>query len=116
MRYVLGVDFDGVIHRYGQGDQGSAIYDIPTLGAQDALRQYVQAFDVHIVSTRAASNEGRERIKQWLKRYNFPSMPISDRKPPGELLVMLDDRAWRFLGTFPPVAELKAFRPWWSHQ
>ena len=114
MRYVLGVDFDGVIHRYGLGDQGPVIYDVPTPGAQEALRHYVEAFDVHIVSARAASSDGQECIKQWLARYDFPCMPISDRKPPGELLVVLDDRAWPFRGIFPSVAELEAFRPWWA--
>lgn len=116
MRYVLGVDFDGVIHRYRNGDQGAAIYDTPTPGAQEALRHYVEAFDVHIVSARAASSEGQARIKQWLSCYNFPPVPLSDRKPPGELLVLLDDRAWPFRGIFPSVEELLAFRPWWAQK
>lgn len=115
MRYVLGIDFDGVIHRYSQGDQGAMIYDRPTIGAVEALRKYMEVFDVHIVSARAASEEGIDAIRVWMRHYNFPDLPISNKKPPGELLVLLDDRAWLFDGTFPSVEALQCFEPWWKH-
>ena len=114
MSYVLGFDFDGVIHRYGQGDQGATIYDIPTPGAHEALQRYMTAFDVQIVSARAARPEGVEAIQAWLVQHALPLLPCSDRKPTGELLVMLDDRAWQFDGQFPTVDELLTFQPWWK--
>lgn len=114
MRYVLGVDFDGVIHRYGQGDRGKVIYDIPTPGAKEYLEKYVRAFDVHIVSSRASSIEGQMAIREWMSVKNMPDIPCSDRKPSGELLLTIDDRAFQFRGIFPTVAELLEFKPWWA--
>ena len=116
MKYVLAVDFDGVIHRYGRGDLGQDIYDIPTPRAKEFLEQYIQAFDVHILSSRASTDAGVDAIHTWMKHYDLPSIPASNKKPDGELLVILDDRSWQFNGTFPSVEELLAFRPWWQRR
>lgn len=114
MKYVLGIDFDGVIHRYRLGDCGQNIYDIPTPGAREALEQYVQQFDVHIISSRASTPEGVVAIKTWMAENNLPDLPVSNKKPDGEILVIIDDRGWRFDGVFPSVEELFAFHPWWQ--
>jgi len=114
MRYVVGIDFDGVIHRYSMGDMGDDIYDIPTSGASESLRRYIQIFDVQIVSARAATSVGQEKIHQWMKKHDLPPLPCSDKKPGGELLVMIDDRAFEFRGVFPSTEELLNFKPWWK--
>ena len=114
MRYVLGIDFDGVIHAYRRGDCGPVIYDTPTPGAAAALEAYRSVFDVQIVSARAKTAEGREAITAWMRTHGLPPLPASDRKPAGELLVTLDDRAWLFRGTWPSAQALQQFRPWWQ--
>lgn len=114
MQYVLALDFDGVIHRYSRGDQGSVIYDTPTPGTREALQQYQRVFDVYIVSARAATQEGKDHIAAWMRHYDLPQFPITNMKPPGELLVSIDDRAWLFQGTFPTISKLLRFKPWWD--
>jgi hypothetical protein len=74
----------------------------------------MKAFDVCIVSSRASTPEGVKAIKAWMEKHDLPSLPISNQKPSGEILVLLDDRAWLFRGVFPSVEELSAFQPWWK--
>lgn len=114
-RQVLGIDFDGVIHWYRQGDLGQEnVYDEPVPGALEFINACLSVYDIFIVSARASSEIGREAIRMWLDKYGFPSfLPISDKKPSGELLVMIDDRAIGFNGKFPSLQELSSFKPWW---
>jgi hypothetical protein len=37
---------------------------------------------------------------------------VTDTKPEAD--VYLDDRGWRFSGTFPSVDQIEEFRPWWA--
>lgn len=114
-RDIIVIDFDGVIHRYSRGDIGTGeIYDLPSDGALDAISSYLCEFDVYIQSSRASTPEGTIAIKTWLSDHGFPDLPISDRKPSGEIRVIIDDRGINFSGKFPSLDEVRGFRTWWQ--
>jgi hypothetical protein len=125
MARILCLDFDGVLHSYTSGWQGPAVIpDPPVPGFARFLLQAVEHFQVHVFGSRSAFPDGREAMRDWLwrhlhqepeldgatanhlmKRIQFPS-----RKPAA--FVSLDDRAVRFDGAWPDVAELAAFKTW----
>lgn len=49
---TIGVDFDGVIHRYSRGWQGGRIYDPPVDGAAEGLRTILELEPVFIFTAR----------------------------------------------------------------
>lgn len=107
------VDFDGVLHSYIAGWKGAdVIPDEPTPGAQAFVRTMLDAgWDVVIVSTRAREPDGRRAIVTWLAAHDFPALDVQHEKPPA--LVYLDDRAMRFDGEWPTVAQVDvAAKPW----
>ncbi|MFA7120239.1 MAG: hypothetical protein WC277_02050 [Bacilli bacterium] len=107
---LLSLDFDGVLHRYRQGYHDGTIYDGPTPGALEFVREAQNHFLLVIHSARARTLEGRRDIQVWLVKYGFPQIPITSEKPPAFL--HLDDRAATFTGTFPTPAALLEFKPW----
>jgi hypothetical protein len=134
---ILCIDFDGVVHSYTSGwDAIHVIADPPVPGAIKALLDYMQAgYDVAIYSARSSSIRGRRAMKMWLKNalYDYwlhgGSHPILDDcecgmdvrqltsrfkwpwfKPMAVLTI--DDRAFHFTGTFPPVSFIREFKPW----
>lgn len=129
---ILCLDFDGVLHSYTSGWKGvAAIPDAPTLGAMDFLRRVYEdgRFDVAIFSSRSKSLRGRWAMKRWLYdalnvEYGQMVGPTWDPlrleiyewvkwpwfKPPA--LIVIDDRAVTFTGTWPSLDALKAFKPW----
>lgn len=109
-KYLLCLDFDGVIHRYSQGYKDGSVYDIPTPGAVESVNRYLTLFDIVIYSARARTEEGKAEMKSWMKKHNFPDLPITCEKPPAFLT--LDDRAQTFTGTWPDPDELLQFKPW----
>lgn len=114
-RAYLGVDFDGVIAR--------SVINCPTVegingepvpGAFGFLREAVKHFWVVICTVRCCSPAAKGVIAAWLIEHGLEpnvlkQLIITDQKPPG---VLIDDRAWRFDGEFPTMAELKAFKTW----
>ena len=126
------VDFDGVIHSYTSGWQGTdVIGDPPVEGAIAALYGYVQHFKVHIYSARSVLPEGIEAMRNYIgdheqkyrnRRYDegkyIPPERLEERlefpnhKPP--CLVYIDDRGFRFEGVFPTLEELKALFTTWN--
>lgn len=129
-RPILAVDFDGVLHSYTSGWKGPrSIPDAPIPGAIEWLEKmcdvpealggsFVPAkpFRVCIFSSRSRYWGGRRAIKRWLIAHGLSHHYFSDRiitmplwKPPSKIL--LDDRAWRFDGTFPNINDLLSFEP-----
>ena len=112
---ILCLDFDGVVHHYtSKWVDAATIVDGPTPGTEDALMDYVRAFNVQIFSSRSHQDGGRAAMQQWAMNH-FHSDIWSELgyplvKPPA--LVTLDDRAITFHGIWPTVEELRAFRPW----
>lgn len=107
------LDFDGVLHCYTSGWQGSdVIPDPPVPGAKEFCEELVKYYDVIVVSTRC-SQGASDAIERWLKVYGFPgTMTVSQtgQKPP--CVLTIDDRAFCFSGTFPTIGEIRGFRPW----
>lgn len=123
-RYSLAVDFDGVLHRYDTPWIAPHIIpDAPVDGAIDWLHRMLQRFDIVIFTTRGRTWRGRRAVRRWLRANSWPPWWITDEfgrgleevqvtavKPPA--LIYLDDRAIRFVGTFPTVDEVHRARPW----
>lgn len=113
---TLVVDFDGVLHSYVSGWKGpTAIPDPPVPGALRFLVEAVQRFEVAVLSSRSREAGGIEAMKAWLSEHGLPAevlgrLRFPRTKPPAH--VYLDDRGWRFEGTFPTLEAIDAFEPW----
>jgi len=97
-RKTICLDFDGVVHLYRSGWQGSvtAITDPPTLGVRDAVDKLLgKGFDVKVYSTRCAEPQGYLAVQNWLRRHEIRA-DVARSKPPAVLYV--DDRGYRFDG------------------
>jgi len=110
------VDFDGVIHSYRQVGLGSyVVADPPVPGAIHWLRTLVDSAKVYIHTTRMLDDGAEGAMREWLSRNGLPEDALSQlvftaRKVPAELYI--DDRAFRFEGTFPTVDEIARMKPW----
>jgi hypothetical protein len=113
---TLVVDFDGVLHSYASGWKGpTAVPDAPVPGALDFLRSAIERFDVAVLSSRSREAGGIDAMKTWLVEhgldpYVLGRLRFPRTKPPAH--VYLDDRGWRFEGTFPSLDAIDAFEPW----
>jgi len=107
---ILCLDFDGTIHAYSSGWQGSEIIrDDPVPGAFGFIRGAMASFDVQIHSARSGLPCGIEAMQDWFIRHGWEkgadglpvgiSFPTS--KPPAQ--VSIDDRALTFSGTWPDL-------------
>lgn len=112
---MLALDFDGVLHGYTSGWQGTEnVPDLPVAGALEFVTAAMEHFAVVIYSSRARFPEGVSAIKAWLKRHGFPALPVTCEKPPAFLSI--DDRAILFTGTWPDPQDLLQFRPWYVEE
>lgn len=112
---AVGVDFDGVIHRYSRGWADGSIYDPPVTGALEALRALMARYPVFVFTSR---NTGQ--VAQWLAGHGFGvstdlAFDGAFWRTRGVLLVTnrklgamayIDDRAIRFAGWDHALAEL----------
>lgn len=119
-RKTVGVDFDGVLHSYKSGWQGAdVIPDPPIPGAIEWLEGLVDSsrFVVAITSARSSQNGGINAMRTWLLEHGMEPGLLSElwfptEKPPAHLTI--DDRVWRFDGTyFPSPDTIDEFEPWW---
>lgn len=115
---ILCLDFDGVIHSYSSGWKGAdVIPDPPVTGAMAFIREAIKHFRVAIFSSRSNQPGGLEAMKDYIavnSEMGFHD-PIDGIEWPLEkpaAMVTIDDRALTFDGTWPAMAELKAFQPW----
>jgi hypothetical protein len=111
------VDFDGVIHWYRQGWNEGAIYDEPTPGAIDWLREMTkdERFEVAIYSSRSKDDQGVDSMRRWLLRQGLEQEVVQEilfptKKPAAWLTI--DDRCFEFRGLFPTVDYLLGYTPW----
>lgn len=121
---ILCLDFDGVIHSYTSGWKGARnIPDAPVEGAIEFMYKALnEGLDVVVHSSRSHHWGGRRAMRAWLKQHagmlwyeSMGAQGLEDVrfvlfKPAA--LVMLDDRALTFTGTFPALEALRAFKPW----
>lgn len=113
---IICIDFDGVIHSYTSGWKGEAVIpDEPVDGAFEALKEYLRHFKVCIYSSRSTSEAGIIAMKEWFIKHGFEytdQLEFPDKKPPA--YITIDDRGIQFDGTFPPVEDIKNFKPWYK--
>lgn len=111
-KYSISVDFDGVIHQYNKKWMGySVIPDPPVAGAIEWLHEMIQEFHVFIHSCRCRTRQGRRAIRSYIQdhaegmwesttdTYGLETIMCVYHKPAA--LVYVDDRGFRFEGTFP---------------
>lgn len=117
-RYILCVDFDGVIHSYSSGWQGAAVIsDPPVEGAFQWLASLLNtsSFEVNIYSSRSKEPGGIEAMRSWFRANGFPVRLFDDLKFPTmkpAASMTIDDRAFCFEGDFPSHDWLLRFKPW----
>ena len=110
---TLCLDFDGVLHEYTGPYQGDEVVNGAVIpGAVAFCEEALRHFDAVVVnSVRCRSREGIRAIAAWLDVNGFPAeMKVVATKPPA--IVYIDDRGFRFDGTFPNPATLLALTPW----
>lgn len=99
------VDFDGVIHQYSRGWVDDEAYDPPVEGAKEALEALEEAgYVVIIFSTR-----NRDRIREWLMKYQFQPYDVTNEKRPAVCLI--DDRAIRFESWEQALTDVRQLYP-----
>lgn len=111
---TVAIDFDGVIHSYTSGWQGVDKCPDPIVpGIDTAIADLRTDHKVIVVSSRAATPEGRIAIRDYLKKYNIEVDGIQNEKPP--CIVSIDDRAICFNGYTDILAkQVREFKPWYS--
>jgi len=122
---ILVIDFDGVIHSYtSKWVDAETIPDPPVPGALDFLKRAVFHFRVHILSSRSTQKGGIAAMQRWLishlteteddiqaaTEFVFYDLRWPIYKPPAYMTI--DDRAFRFEGTWPDPIDLLNFKPW----
>lgn len=111
-------DFDGVIHSYTSGWKGATVIpDEPVRGIEDALREiHHEGYEIVVVSTRCATEDGIEAVREWLYRNNMLLWvdKICKEKPPA--IVYIDDRAICFDGKPAMLLnQIQSFTPWYKN-
>jgi hypothetical protein len=132
---ILCLDFDGVLHSYSSGWKGAVnIPDPPVAKMVPFLERAIAEFDVQVFSSRSNQEGGVDAMKAWLAMHVtrhfdcefhggapheaarayaiLDAISYPTEKPPA--MVTIDDRAIQFDGTWPAIAWLKAFQPWYK--
>jgi hypothetical protein len=118
MTKILCIDFDGVLHSYTSPWEGAGVIkDGPVPGAIEWLKSLVvnDEFDPQIYSSRSKESEGIEAMKGWLVGHGLSEDEVEALKFPTQkpsAFLTIDDRAHAFLGSFPSLDQMKAFKPW----
>lgn len=106
----IAIDFDGVIGQYRNGWQGVAPTEPPQEGAVEFVRWLLdRGYEVFVFTTRARYDGGMQAIREWMRSYLFPDIPITGEKHPADLYI--DDRALRFNGNFNEVYDYLIANP-----
>ncbi len=106
-RGTVCLDFDGVLAQGGEW-KGDAVIPDPMPGAKEYVEKMGKTHDLVICSARKA-----KYIRPWLKKHGFPSIRVTNTKPPAE--VYIDDRAIPFGGSFKNLTvKIEGFKPHWK--
>lgn len=107
MSKIVAFDFDGVIHSYTSGWKGyTVIPDPPVKGIKEVLKGlYGKGASIHVFSSRAGTDDGREAIRQYLIKYDLIRYVdvITCEKP--SAFVTIDDRCICFDGNTEGLVE-----------
>jgi hypothetical protein len=129
MKPTLVLDFDGVLHSYSSGWQGTVVIpDPPVPGAIAWMERAAEFFDISIYSSRSSYADGRHAMKKWLAEWATTELGaeraaalmeklLFARSKPSAFL-SIDDRAITFEGDWSKVdpQQLLSFRPWNKRQ
>lgn len=118
---VAAIDFDGVIHFYGNGWQGGQIYDKVVPGAKEGIQSLKDAgFRIMIYTTRTnpmyrkkGELEQYPQLIEYLDKNGivYDQVYVGSGKPMADVYV--DDRAIPFSGNWTETAEaVKNFKVW----
>ena len=92
-RQTMAIDFDGVIHKYSKGFQGTDnAYDPPNKGTKEALESFIEGgFQLKVMTSRPAWV-----VRKWLKEYELDHLidEVTNHKIPAT--VYIDDRGFCF--------------------
>lgn len=135
-RSIICCDFDGVINSYRSGWLGACVIpDDPVPGALEWLAMMVHdhynEFEVCIYSSRSKEPGAVDAMVQWLKKhfmvfYEKLDLSLDELEPAAMSVIeglsfptqkpaanmMIDDRGFRFDGTFPTPEWIRGFKPW----
>lgn len=113
---ALSLDFDGVIHSYTSGWHGEGrAPDPPVEGAIEFIREAMNHFKVVIFSNRNQHPAGQRCIRNYLLRHGLEQELVEQIEFPRmkpKCFLHIDDRGWRFDGTFPSMDTVARFKPW----
>ena len=109
-RKTVCLDFDGVIHSYRSGWQGSSVIaDPPVHRTREAILRLRKRYRVVVHSARCADEQGVEAIRNWLKKHDIQVDEVCRFKPPA--FAYVDDRAVPFSGDWDEaIAAINQFR------
>jgi hypothetical protein len=106
------IDFDGVIHKYSKGFHDGTLYDEPMEGAKEYLCELKEdGYEIWIFTARLADlefvkknqNNPKEKIKEYLDKYDVPYDYITGSKVPA--MAYIDDRGIEFKGDWNYVRD-----------
>ena len=112
-RELICLDFDGCISNslHTKYNQNEFIFE-PVEGMREWIQGTLHHHDIIIFSARNLTLIGRENLREWLLKYEFPILDVTNVKPPpGHLFI--DDRGFSFRGkNFPSLKFMSTFKPW----
>jgi hypothetical protein len=92
---TIAVDFDGVIHKYGQGYKDGSIYDYPVEGAFEAIGLLQRkGYKIVIFTARKELKAVFDWCELWGRGALKSTPRVTNQKPPA--ICYIDDRAIRF--------------------
>lgn len=108
---TVALDLDGVLNP----NLTESLTERPVPGANAFVRRLMSAgYDVVIFTHRAVEPEGVDEVNQWLRKNDFPKLPVTAVKPAARLYI--DDRCYRFEGDFDAALDFvkddEATTPW----
>lgn len=89
---VISIDFDHVLHDAKRGFLNGELYGEPTEGAVWTLNNLAKEYTLVICTSRKP--EDFKKIQEWLAKYGFPEMEVTNVKPIAKFYI--DDRGLRF--------------------
>ena len=87
------IDLDGVLHRANKGFADGTLYDKPMPKARYSVEKLIEKGWEVVVFT-ARTQDQWPAVYEWLDKYNFPKMRITNIKEPARFYI--DNRAVRF--------------------
>jgi hypothetical protein len=100
----VAIDFDQTIADSAKPNVGYRMGP-PMPGAIEAVKQLALRHSVIIFSARAATEDGRKSIEDWMHYFQVPYQRITAIKPK-DTVVFVDDRGYRFVDWATTMREL----------